>query len=236
MIGLQVDSSAPLKAAGEIATQAVSGANAEKVTFFQLYIDSWYILVPITLLFFATIYLIVERYLAIKRSMKVDRAQVLSLYDALRRGNIQLANSLCKGSEYILLKILGAGVERLGAPAPEIDGAMGSYGNVLIGRITGRLNYLGIISGVAPMLGFIGTILGIIKIFYSIAMTDNISIGIIAGGLYEKMISSCAGLIVGMFAYGGMHLLNAMVDRFTVAVEAESFEFMNVLHQPVHEA
>ncbi|MFN8395810.1 MAG: MotA/TolQ/ExbB proton channel family protein [Bacteroidia bacterium] len=233
MLGLQIDSAA---AVANAAGQVVSSAGAKKVTILQLYLDSWYILIPITLLFFATIYLLVERYLAIKRSMRVDRGQVLSLYDALRRGNVELATSLCKGSEYILLKILGAGVERLGAPAPEIDGAMSSYGNVLIGRITGRLNYLGIISGVAPMLGFIGTILGIIKIFYSISLTDNISIGVISGGLYEKMISSCAGLVVGMVAYGGMHLLNAMVDRFTVAVEAESYEFMNVLHQPVHEA
>lgn len=194
------------------------------------------VLIPIVILFFATIYLIVERYLAIKRSMGVDRSQVMTLHGALKKGDMDTALNICKGSEYILLKILGAGVERLGAPAPEIDGAMSSYGNVLIGRITGRLNYLGIISGVAPMLGFIGTILGIIKIFYSISLTDNISIGIIAGGLYEKMISSCAGLVVGMIAYAGMHLLNAMVDRFTVAVEAESYAFMNLLHQPVHEA
>lgn len=194
------------------------------------------ILIPIVLLFFVTIYLIVERYLAIKRSMGVDRSQVMTLHGALKKGDMDTALNICKGSEYILLKILGAGVERLGAPAPEIDGAMSSYGNVLIGRITGRLNYLGIISGVAPMLGFIGTILGIIKIFYSISLTDNISIGIIAGGLYEKMISSCSGLVVGMIAYAGMHLLNAMVDRFTVAVEAESYAFMNLLHQPVNEA
>lgn len=234
MIGLQSDSG--VAAATTMATQAVSGANAEKLTLFEVFLKGGIVLIPIVILFFVSIYLIVERYLAIKRSMKVDRSQVLSLHDALRRGNIELANSLCKGSDYILLKILGAGVERLGAPAPEIDGAMNSYGNVLIGRISGRLNYLGIISGVAPMLGFIGTILGIIKIFYSISLTDNISIGIIAGGLYEKMISSCSGLVVGMVAYGGMHLLNAMVDRFSVAVEAESYEFMNLLHQPVHEA
>ena len=230
-----MDSGAAATAAQAV-TQSVSGANAEKLTLVEVFLKGGIVLIPIMILFFVSIYLIVERYIAIKRSMKVDRSQVLSLYDALRRGNIDLAKSLCKGSDFILLKILGAGVDRLGTPAPEIDGAMGSYGNVLIGRITQRINYLGIISGVAPMLGFIGTILGIIKIFYSISLTDNISIGIIAGGLYEKMISSCAGLVVGMIAYGGLHLLNAMVDRFAIAVEAESYEFMNVLHQPANEA
>ena len=168
--------------------------------------------------------------------MAVDRSQVVTLHGALKKGDMETALNICKGSEYILMKILGAGVERLGAPAPEIDGAMSSYGNVLIGRISGRLNYLGIIAGVAPMLGFIGTILGIIKIFYNINATGQFSIAAISGGLYEKMISSASGLVVGMIAYAGMHLLNAMIDRFTVAVEAESYAFMNLLHQPSNEA
>lgn len=223
------------KAAAEAVT-ATSAATAEKLTLFEVFMKGGIILIPILILFFVTIYLIVERYLAIRRTMGVDRAQVATMHGALKKGDIGTALTICKSSEFILLKILGAGVERLGAPAPEIDGAMSSYGNVLVSRITHRINYLGIISGVAPMLGFIGTILGIIKIFYSISLTDNISIGVIAGGLYEKMISSCAGLVVGVIAYGGMHLLNSMVDRFAVNVEAESYAFMNLLHQPVHEA
>jgi biopolymer transport protein ExbB len=213
-----------------------SGGTTEKLTFIETFARGGPILIPIIILFFVAIYIIVERYLAIRRSMRVDRSQVLSLHSALKQGNIELALSICRGSDYILLKILGAGVERLGAPAPEIDGAMGSYGNVLVGRITGRLNYLGVIAGIAPLLGFIGTILGIITIFYNIEQTGNFTISSISGGLYQKMISSCAGLIVGMISYGGMHLLNAMVDRFSVAVEAESYAFMNLLHQPVHEA
>ena len=105
-----------------------------------------------------------------------------------------------------------------------------------IGRLTGRINYLGIISGVAPMFGFVGTILGVIKIFYNISQTEDFSIATISGGLYEKMISSCAGLIVGLIAYGGMHILNALIDRFTVSVEAESYEFLTLLQQPANEA
>jgi biopolymer transport protein ExbB len=232
MLLLQGDSAAAITTAA----QAVTDTSHEKLTLMGVFLKGGIILIPIVLLFFITIYIIVERYLAIKRSMAVDRGQVLTLHSALKKGDVSTALDICKGSEFILMKILGAGVERLGAPAPEIDGAMSSYGNVLIGRITGRLNYLGIISGVAPMLGFIGTILGIIKIFYNISATGQMSIAAISGGLYEKMISSCSGLVVGMIAYGGMHLLNAMIDRFTVNVEAESYAFMNLLHQPVHEA
>ena len=228
MLLLQGDSTAPIAAA----VQTAADPGHEKLTLLGVFFQGGIILIPIVILFFITIYIIVERYLAIKRSMAVDRSQIMTLHSALKKGDLETALSICKGSEYILLKILGAGVERLGAPAPEIDGAMSSYGNVLIGRITGRLNYLGIISGVAPMLGFIGTILGIIKIFYNISATGLMSIAAISGGLYEKMISSCSGLVVGMIAYAGMHLLNAMIDRFTTNVEAESYAFMNLLHQP----
>lgn len=232
MLLLQGDTTAPIRTA----TEAVSAAGGEKLTILEVFWKGGIVLIPIMILFFVTIYIIVERYLAIRRSMAVDRSQVMTLHGSLKKGDMDTALNICKGSDYILLKILGAGVERLGAPAPEIDGAMSSYGNVLIGRISGRLNYLGIISGVAPMLGFIGTILGIIKIFYNINATGQFSIAAISGGLYEKMISSCAGLVVGMISYAGMHLLNAMIDRFTVAVEAESYAFMNLLHQPVNEA
>jgi biopolymer transport protein ExbB len=90
------------------------------------------------------------------------------------------------------------------------------------------MNYLGWIAGIAPMLGFIGTISGIIKIFYNISVTDNISIGIIAGGLYEKMISSGTGLIVGVIAYSGYHLLNMIIEKFISTVEADAFDVLNI--------
>jgi biopolymer transport protein ExbB len=91
------------------------------------------------------------------------------------------------------------------------------------------LGFLGLTSGIAPMLGFIGTISGIIKIFYNISVSDNISIGIIAGGLYEKMITSGAGLIVGVIAYAGYHLLNTRIDRFNNKLQETAMEFIDIL-------
>ena len=98
------------------------------------------------------------------------------------------------------------------------------------------MGYLGIIAGIAPMLGFIGTISGIIRIFYDISLSDNISVGIIAGGLYEKMITSGAGLIVGVIAYSGYHLLNMGIERFTLRLEMAAFDFMEVLQKPTETA
>lgn len=216
--------------------QAAAGATGEKLTWVGIFLKGGVILIPIVILFFLTVFYIVDRFLAIRRATKIDQAKIAAVRDSLLKGNIDMAQTVCKTDDGIVMKVLGAGIQRLGAPLEEIDGAMSSFANILVGRLTGRINYLGIISGVAPMLGFIGTILGVIRIFYNISLTDNISIGIIAGGLYEKMISSCAGLVVGVIAYGGMHLLNAMIDKFTVSVEAESYEFLNLLQQPANEA
>ena len=216
--------------------QAAAGATGEKLTWVGIFLKGGVILIPIVILFFLTIFYIVDRFLAIRRATKIDQSKIAAVRDSLLKGNIDMAQTVCKTDDGIVMKVLGAGIQRLGAPLEEIDGGMSSFANILVGRLTGRINYLGIISGVAPMLGFIGTILGVIRIFYNISLTDNISIGIIAGGLYEKMISSCAGLVVGVIAYGGMHFLNAMIDKFTVSVEAESYEFLNLLQQPANEA
>jgi biopolymer transport protein ExbB len=118
---------------------------------------------------------------------------------------------------------------KIGKPAKEIESTLESASNIEVARVSKHLGYLGLIAGIAPMLGFIGTISGIIKIFYSISLTDNISIGIISGGLYEKMISSGSGLIVGIIAFTGYHMLNMRIDRFIAQVEEEAFEFMNIV-------
>jgi biopolymer transport protein ExbB len=106
---------------------------------------------------------------------------------------------------------------------------MESATNLEIGMMERDTGYLGIIAGVAPMLGFIGTISGVIKIFYNISLADNISIGIIAGGLYQKMICSGTGLIVGVIAYCGYHYLQMMIDRFTINLQRQVNEIVKVL-------
>jgi len=106
---------------------------------------------------------------------------------------------------------------------------MESVGGLETDKLERNLSILGLTAGIAPMLGFIGTISGIIKIFYNISVSDNISIGIIAGGLYEKMITSGAGLIVGVIAYTAYHLLNARIDRFSHKMQNTAIEFVDIL-------
>jgi biopolymer transport protein ExbB len=111
----------------------------------------------------------------------------------------------------------------------EMDRHMEDAASIELSGMESKLNILGIIAGVAPMLGFIGTISGVIKIFYKISLEDNISIGIISGGLYEKMITSGAGLIVGVLAYTFLHLLQGRIDGFLLKMQRQVLEFKNLL-------
>jgi biopolymer transport protein ExbB len=103
--------------------------------------------------------------------------------------------------------------------------------NIEVGKMEKNLGHLGLIAGIAPTLGFIGTISGVIKIFYSISITENVSISNISGGLYEKMISSGSGLVVGIIAFAGYHLLNGMIDNYALNIQKVSLDFANLFRQ-----
>ena len=104
--------------------------------------------------------------------------------------------------------------------------------NIEIGKMERHMGHLGLIAGIAPTFGFIGTIAGVIKIFYNISISSDVSIGNISGGLYEKMISSGSGLVVGIVAYSAYHLLNSMIDKYALHAQTINLKFINILNRP----
>jgi len=152
--------------------------------------------------------------------------------DQIHSGNIQSALMLTKSNNTPDARMLEKGISRIGQPLEEIEKSMEGVGKKELGRIEKNVAVLSVIAGVAPMFGFVGTILGVIKIFYNIALADNISIGLIAGGLYEKMITSAAGLIVGILAFVLYHWLNFSVDRIARRMEVTALDFIDMLHEP----
>ena len=124
------------------------------------------------------------------------------------------------------------GVSRIGKPIKEIEEAMESVGKLELNRLEKNLSILSLIGRIAPIFGFIGTIGGVIKIFYDISLTDNISIGVISTGLYQKMITSASGLVVGLLAFIGYYILNALLDKTINKMETASVEFMDLLQEP----
>ncbi len=189
-------------------------------------------MIPILLLFLAALYIIIERILLIRSQTRIDDGFVDNVKDMVLQGNIKSAESFCKNQRTSIGRVFEKAVGRIGAPIKDIESTIETVAQIEIGRLERNLGYLGLIAGIAPMLGFIGTISGIIRIFYDISLSDNISVGIIAGGLYEKMITSGSGLIVGVIAYTGYHLLNMMIEKFTLKLEMNAFEFLEVLQKP----
>ncbi|WP_266362822.1 MotA/TolQ/ExbB proton channel family protein [Tellurirhabdus rosea] len=224
----------PTGAAVADTTAAATGAAAQpqSIQLFDLVAKGGWVMIPIGILFFLTLYLIIERWLFIRSNTQVDGNFIDNVKDMVMQGNIKSAESFCKNQRSSIGRVFEKAIGRLGSPIKEIEGTLETVGQIEISRLERNLGYLGIIAGIAPMLGFIGTISGIIRIFYDISLSDNISVGIIAGGLYEKMITSGAGLIVGVIAYTGYHLLNMLVEKFTLKLEINAFEFMEVLQKP----
>ncbi|MDR7372461.1 MotA/TolQ/ExbB proton channel family protein [Flavobacterium aquidurense] len=190
-----------------------------------------FFLIPIAILLFYTFYVIIERYLYISKASKIDSRLMQDVGDKLNAGNIELARTIVERSDTAAANILKEGVLVIGRPIAEIESNMDRAADIEIGEMERRLGHLGLIAGIAPTLGFIGTISGVIKIFYSISVTENISIGNISGGLYEKMISSGSGLIVGIIAYSAYHLLNGKIDDFALKIQKQILEFVNIIQR-----
>jgi biopolymer transport protein ExbB len=190
-----------------------------------------FFLIPIAILLFYTIYLIIERYLYIDKASKIDARLLGDVQENLNSGNLDKARSIAERNDTASGKIIKEGILVIGRPITEIESNMDRAADIEIGEMEKHLGQLGLIAGIAPTLGFIGTISGVIKIFYSISVTENISIGNISGGLYEKMISSGSGLIVGIIAYSAYHLLNGKIDNFALKIQKQILEFVNIIQR-----
>lgn len=204
----------------------------EGLSIADLLLKGGIVMIPIIFLLFLATYLFIERLLYIRQKGKQQKDLVQNITRMIRDSDIKAATMFAERETSSTGKILASGLQYIGRPMKEIEGVMESTANIEVGEMEKGTGYLGIIAGIAPMLGFIGTISGIIRIFYTISLSDNISIGIIAGGLYEKMITSGAGLVVGVLAYTGYHILNQMIQNFTLRAQRDSLEFIRYIMSP----
>ncbi len=202
-----------------------------EISVLEFILKGGFFLIPIAILLFYTFYVIIERYLYISKVSKIDGLLMRDVRDHLNSGNLDLARSIAERSNTASGNIIKEGIQVIGRPISEIESNMDRAADIEIGEMEQHLGHLGLIAGIAPTLGFIGTISGVIKIFYSISVTENISIGNISGGLYEKMISSGSGLIVGIIAYSGYHLLNGKIDNFALKIQKQVLEFVNIIQK-----
>lgn len=195
----------------------------------ELLMKGGFIMIPILLLSVISIYFFIERYSYIRKNSVIDTNLVTNVVRELRNMKTEEALMHSKYDKTSIGRILESGLSQSSRPPKDIENYMEATANFEISMMEKDTGYLGIIAGIAPMLGFIGTISGVIKIFYNISLADNISIGIIAGGLYQKMICSGSGLIVGVIAYACYHYLQMMIDRFAINMQKEVNEVVKAL-------
>lgn len=207
-------------------------ASQDSLSLLSLIMKGGWIMVPILALSVVAVFLIIERFIVIKQASKVDPNFMRNIKEFLLAGKMDSALAMCKSTNTPIARLLEKGLKRLGKPIKEIESAVENTGKLEIYKLERNLGYIGIIAAIAPMFGFVGTISGVIKIFYNISLADNISIGIIAGGLYEKMITTAAGLIVGIIAHIGFHFLNTMIDRVSFQLETTAVDFIDILQEP----
>lgn len=211
----------------------VQGAvTTEEISVLEFILKGGFFLIPIALLLFYTFYIIAERYMYINKRAVIDPNLIRDIRDNLNAGNLDAAVSITERNGTASGYVLREGILTIGRPIAEIESNMERAANIEVGEMEKKLGQLGLIAGIAPTLGFIGTISGVIKIFYSISQTEDISIGNISGGLYEKMISSGAGLVVGIIAYSAYHLFNGKIDSFALGIQKQVLDFVNIIQRP----
>lgn len=238
MILLQITETLGSDTVQQVAQQAVQQVApiatkaAEQLNLLQLIMKGGWVMYPILILSIMAFYIFFERYFTLRKANKDESSLMMQVRELIKQGNLSAAQSLCKQSNTPIARMLQKGLLRIGKPIKEIEGAIENVGKIEVAKLEKNISILGIVAGIAPMFGFVGTISGVIKIFYNISLSDNISMGSIAGGLYEKMITSAAGLIVGILAYIGHHILNLMVDKIILKLETESIDFIDLLEEP----
>ena len=178
------------------------------------------------------LYFFFERYIAINKASKIDENFMSIIKDHILSGNVAAARSLAKNTSNPVARIIDKGIQRIGKPIDAIEKSMENVGRLEMYKMERNLSVLSLISGIAPMFGFLGTIVGMVQLFYGISSTGEYTLSTIASGIYVKMITSATGLIIGLLAYVGHSFLNAQVDKTVNKMEVASADFIDTLQEP----
>ncbi|TAG14470.1 MAG: MotA/TolQ/ExbB proton channel family protein [Sphingobacteriia bacterium] len=214
--------------------KAVTNATVavEKISLWTLLEKGGWIMYPLYLLLVAAIYVFTERFIAIQKAARIEPNFMVLIRDHILSGNILAAKSLAKNTDHPVAKMIDKGIQRIGKPIDAIEKSMENIGKLEMYKMERNLSILSLISGIAPMFGFLGTIIGMVQLFYGIASTGEYTLNTIAGGIYTKMITSATGLIIGLIAYMGHNFLSTQIDKTANKMEAASADFMDILQEP----
>ena len=205
----------------------------EKIPIMDLAIKGGWIMIPIVLLLLVSIYVFVERWIVISKASKNEAGLMYSIRDYILDGRLDSAKTLCCNTDTPTAHIIEKGIDRVGKPIENIKSAMEDAGNLEVAKLERRISWLPTTAGAAPMLGFLGTVTGMVRVFFDMASKgNNIEVGTLADGMYQAMVTTVAGLIVGIIAYICYNFIVARINQATHVFESRSAEFMDLLNEP----
>ncbi len=218
---LQVDSTAVAQASGE-KVESVLGMLSKGGP----------IMIPLGILFALVVYFFTERLLVIKKASLVDDNFMNQIRDHIVTGNISGARSVAKSAQHPIAKMIDKGLQRIGKPIDAIEKSMDNVGKLELYKMEKNLSIISVIARIAPLFGFVGTIIGLVILLKEFATISNPSISQIADAMYIKLITSATGLIIGMLAFLGYNFLDTQINRMANRMEAASSEFIDILQEP----
>jgi len=208
-------------------------ATEETISLLELALKGGIIMIPLLLFSILAVYIIIERYVAIKKANKIEMNFMNKIRDFIHSGNIDAARALCKNTVNPIARMMEKGINRIGKPLNDIEKAIENVGNIEVVKLEKGLSTLATIAGAAPMIGFLGTVIGMIKAFYNMSKAGKqVEIAMLSGGMYEAMVTTVSGLFVGLIALIAYNLLSAMVQKVIYKMETSSIEFMDLLQEP----
>jgi biopolymer transport protein ExbB len=218
----------------DLATKSAGQAGELTLSFWDLTIKGGWIMIPLVILWFIAVYLFIERFWAIKKASREDFNFMNRIKEYIHEDKVESALALCQAQNTPVARMIEKGIQRIGRPLSDVNAAIENVGNLEISKLEGGLPTLATIAGGAPMIGFLGTVIGMIRAFYDMSMAgNNIDVGLLSNGIYTAMVTTVAGLIVGIAAYFGYNILVAKVEKVVFTMEANTTEFMDLLNEPV---
>ena len=205
-----------------------------KLTLLDLAIKGGWVMIPIILLSFVAAYIFIERYYVIRKATKEDQNFMNRIKDYIHDGKVDAALALCKSTDSPAARMIEKGINRLGRPLQDISTAIENAGKMEISKLEKSFPTLATITGAEPMLGFLGTVIGMVQSFYAMSQAgNNIEVSLLSDGIYTALITTVAGLIVGILGYFAYNTLVVKVERVVFNMEATVTEFMDILNEPV---
>jgi biopolymer transport protein ExbB len=198
----------------------------------SLLIKGGWMMIPLLILFLLACFIFIERSLYVRRAGALQDNFMAMIRDHILTGNVQAARTMARNTPNATARIIDKGLQRIGKPIDNIDSAMENVGKMELYKMEKRVNLLSLVSTAAPILGFLGTIIGMVQLFININESNEIAAGTIAGGIYTKLITSGCGLVIGLLSYVFYNSMNAQIDRAANRMEGASYDFLDILQEP----